>query len=117
MHDRHFDIWHTHKICRDTISEVHAAVLPACAAEGHLQTVTPIPPVLLDRLADERLGRHKEWLDNLRKAGEKVADGLVAARVAAQSLVPKRVGHGSAIENKASSVTRGVFWQASTESE
>lgn len=68
---------------RHALGEVHGTVLASGAAEGDLKMVAAIAPVLLDRLADKRLGRLKERLDRPWETGEEVTDGLVAPRVAA----------------------------------
>lgn len=83
MHNRDLDPVYYSKPLRHAFGEIHGSVLPPGATEGDLKMNAAIPPVLLYRLADKRLGRLKERLDRLWEAGEEVTDGLVAPRVAA----------------------------------
>ena len=65
MHDLNLNSIYYSKMLCHALGEVHGAVLTSGAAEGDLKMVAAIALVLLDRLADKRLGRFKEWLDCL----------------------------------------------------
>lgn len=83
MHDLNLNSIYYSKMLCHALGEIHGTVLPSRATEGDLKMVAAVALVLLDRLAGKRLCRFKKRLYRLWKTGEKVADGLVAPRVAA----------------------------------
>ena len=62
-------------------------MLSSRAAEGDLKAVAAVFEIFVDRLADERLRRAEEAIHLVFVDGEKIGNGLVAARVTAQRFV------------------------------
>ena len=117
MHDLNLNSIYYSKMLCHALGEVHGAVLPTSAAEGHLKMVAAITFVLLNRLADKRLGRFKERLYRLRESGKEVSHGLVPPRVAAQGFIPERIRHRPAVKHKASSIPGRIVRDSALEGE
>ena len=117
MRDRDFNIGYIDEVCCDTLGEVHGAVLASGASEGDLEMIAAIAFVLLDRLADKRLGRFKERLDGLREAGKEVSHGLVTPCVAAQGFIPERIRHRPAVKDKATAIPGRIVRDSALEGE
>ena len=96
------------KVSGKVLGAINGTVLPACAAERYHQVLESAREVFFHRVVDDAVYMGEEVLHRLLFV-EESDDGFVHASELFVLVVAPRVMYGAAVEDKAASVSTGVF--------